>query len=109
METPEFPDRDDDRRGSMRIPVSVGFKCNVRGTQSEFFYTTIIYNYSEGGLCIKWNFCEECTGYTAGKIHPNCMFSAYDYHNQDSNELIFHIELDNYESDIKMNILKKWE
>jgi hypothetical protein len=89
----------EDRRKHPRIPVSVGFKCNVKGTYPEFFYTTVIYNYSEGGICIKWNFCETCTGYTQGKIHPECIFSPYDYHKEDAEELVFHVELDNYEFD----------
>ena len=100
MEDPKNSREPVDRRGSVRIPVSVAFECNIRGTHPEFFYTTIIYNYSEGGICIKWNFCEECTGYTEGKVHPDCIFSPYDSHKKESEELSFHIELANYDQDL---------
>lgn len=89
-----------DRRRDVRIPVSVGFECNVKGLSPDFFYTTVLYNYSKGGICIKWNFCDECTGYSEGAIHPDCIFSPYDYRKEDSDELVFHIELANYDQDL---------
>lgn len=89
-----------ERRENVRIPVTVGFKCNITGTDSEFFYTTEINNFSAGGMCITWRFCDACSGYTEGKIHPDCIFSPYDYHSSESGELIFHIELANYEQDL---------
>ena len=89
-----------ERRRSERIPVSLGFKLNVRGEQPEFFYTTEIVNFSEGGICMVWDFCEGCSGYAEGAIHPDCVFGDYDYRSPDSGELTFHVELANYGKDI---------
>ena len=89
-----------ERRKSIRIPVSMGFKLNVRGMEPEFFYTTFLLNFSEGGICIQWDYCDECTGYLEGGIHPECIFKGYDYSEPGSKELVFHIELANYEKDI---------
>ena len=90
----------ENRRKYPRIPVSIGFKCNISGISPEFFYSTSIFDYSEGGMCILWEFCNPCTGYLKGKIDPKCIFSPYNYHTQGTDELIFHIELDNYDFDL---------
>jgi len=95
----EHPGRGE-RRRSMRIPVCVGFRCSVRDDAEGFFYTTTLRDFSEGGVCITWGLCRECTGYEEGGIHPSCLFAPYAYHGEGTRDLLFHIEIDNIDRDI---------
>lgn len=89
-----------ERRMHVRIPVSVGFTVHVTGKTPEFFYSSSITNFSEGGICIEWNYCKECKGFIEGEIHPDCIFSDYAQGKVGSGDLVFHIEIENYDKNI---------
>lgn len=85
-------DRIMDKRKSLRLPVDMlTLDVDIRGQSSAFIYKTHIVNISTGGLCLEWNCCRECSGYTAGDIHPDCIFAPYSDDIRNSLELVFYV------------------
>ncbi len=89
-----------DKRNHLRIPVTMALLVKVEGKATSIFFDTHIINFSHGGICIIGNFCDKCTGYSPGEIHPKCVLAPYDANDEDSNDLYFTIETPENEKDI---------
>lgn len=89
-----------ERRKDNRIPVLISLNVQVGGMTSQIFYTATLENYSKGGVCINWEHCDECPGYSEGKIHPFCIFSQFNVKNENSKELTIKVEIENLEEPI---------
>ena len=65
----------DDRRGSIRIPITVGISITTRtGKTASRTISTFGANISTTGVCFTWSACRTCTGYLPSGLHPKCFF-----------------------------------
>lgn len=89
-----------EKRIQRRIPVQFNMQVDLEDRKTGLFYHTCLVNYSSGGVCVEWGLCRNCPGYSAGAIHPDCIFSLYDADRYDSNELTLYIYLSGAEETV---------
>ena len=82
-----------DRRSELRVPVHFSMQIDLEDRRTGLFYRTYLINYSGGGICVAWDLCQNCQGYSPGKVHPDCIFSLYDADRGDSNELTIYVHI----------------
>ena len=90
-----------ERREDTRIPVLVSLDVHVGGVTSRIFYPATIQNFSQGGICIDWTHCNECSGYSEGSMHPFCIFSQFSANNPNAKELTIRVEVSGQEEVIE--------
>ncbi len=84
----------EERRAWTRYPVQMHLKfCYGDSEKSKIIFPGVAVNISMGGMCVEWTPCEECSGYQAGAIHPNCIFSRYDTKLPESESLLLSLFL----------------
>ncbi|MDQ7779115.1 MAG: response regulator [Planctomycetota bacterium] len=66
-----------ERRRFPRLPIYLEMDVTAVGTEVRIFKKTHTVDISLGGLCFEFDPCEQCTGYTAGAVHPDCLFSKF--------------------------------
>jgi hypothetical protein len=63
-----------ERRGSIRIPLTVIMDFAVDGRSGMRKYPAFSVDLSMMGICFVWEACHKCAGYTEGGVHPQCIF-----------------------------------
>lgn len=77
--------RKDERRASIRLPVTVVLDFTINHTKKRFPAYTV--DISMSGLCFGWNGCEVCHGYSEEAIDKNCVLYPYYITNPDRKKL----------------------
>ncbi len=85
------PEGRKEKRKHVRVPVRVPLKVQLDGEEKLVEFNTHIIDYSYGGVCIEWDLCEECTGYTFGTIDPKCIFAPYGSHAETTKSVNFYV------------------
>jgi c-di-GMP-binding flagellar brake protein YcgR len=86
--------RDDkERRGSIRIPLTVIMDFAVKGNAKK--YPAFSVDLSMQGICFVWEACLTCAGYTEGGVHPACIFHPCYLHNPDRKPLRLELKVTN--------------
>jgi c-di-GMP-binding flagellar brake protein YcgR len=70
----ELSDSKDERRGSIRVPLTVIMDFAVNGQTGVRKYPAFSVDLSMMGICFVWEACHKCAGYTDGGVHPQCIF-----------------------------------
>jgi len=93
-----------EKRACERYPVHIHAKLVYGTTEAtKVIFPGTAINLSEGGLCMEWTPCEECQGYLAGEIHPDCIFYPYSMQKKDSDT--FYVSIFLAENDVlNMNV-----
>ncbi len=77
-----------DRRAWKRFPVQIHMKFSYgQREQSKIIFPGTTVNLSEGGMCVEWTPCEDCSGYAPGGVSPDCIFSRYSLQADDADTL----------------------
>ena len=95
------PVQQSERRKDNRLPVLVALDVVVGGVKSQIFYPASIQNFSDGGICIDWEHCEECSGYSETEIHPFCIFGQFSAKKEGSKELTIRVDVAGLEQKIE--------
>jgi len=77
--------RKDERRASIRLPVTVVLDFSIDHVKKRFPAYTV--DISMSGLCFGWNGCEVCHGYTEEAIDTDCVLYPYYVNNPDRKKL----------------------
>ena len=78
----------EERRAWKRYPVHIFLKIHHQtGEDADAVSPGVSVNLSMGGICIEWDPCPECAGYTPGSIHDNCIYARYD-NNRENSEIL---------------------
>lgn len=64
----------DEKRSSLRIPLSICLSFELPNTEGEgkTTYEAISVDLSITGVCFAWEQCKDCNGYKRIEIHPDC-------------------------------------
>ena len=94
-----------ERRKNLRIPVQFNMSVDVEDKKTGLFFQTYLMSYSTGGICVAWDLCKECSGYSPGEIHHDCIFAPFDIDRKKSRDLAIHVHIP--ETDEVLNIKGK--
>jgi len=75
----------EEKRAWARYPVQIFLRIrHTSGEEIDAVSPGMSVNLSMGGLCVETGQCAECTGYTPGGVHPDCIYGRYDNRNEGS-------------------------
>ena len=85
----------DDRRSTIRIPVSIMMEFGIFNSEKEALitYPALSVNLSTAGICFAWEHCRQCAGYSEDRVHSDCMLYPYYIKNKDARELLLTFNL----------------
>lgn len=66
-----------ERRQSIRIPVLIDLIALIEDQATDLHIRTSIIDVSRNGIAIEGGFCENCSGYLPGTVHPACILAPY--------------------------------
>ena len=84
-----------EKRKHARVVTSRDVTVDMYGGAHDIACTRNVVNLGKGGMCIEWERCSDCRGYTEGSVHPDCILNRYFKGTPDSHEILFQMELPN--------------